>query len=40
MGNKRSIGLLGNRISGAILVNGKQPNQKKFGKSILNRFKR
>jgi len=37
MSNKRSLGLLGDRISGAILLNGQEPKEKKFGKSILNR---
>jgi hypothetical protein len=37
MSNKRSLGILGDRISGAILLNGKEPKQNKFGKSILRR---
>lgn len=37
MSNKRSIGILGERISGAILLNGKDVKENKFGKSILNR---
>jgi len=40
MGNKRSLGLLGDRISGAILLNGKEPKENKYGKSILNRKRR
>jgi hypothetical protein len=37
MSNKRSLGILGDRISGAILLNGKEPKENKFGKSILRR---
>lgn len=37
MGNKRVLGLLGDRISGAVLVNGKDIPKAKFGKSILRR---
>jgi len=38
MSNKRSIGLLGDRISGAILLNNKQVKPpSKFGQSILKR---
>jgi hypothetical protein len=37
MSNKRSLGILGDRISGAVLLNGKEPKEKKFGKSILRR---
>lgn len=36
MSNKRAIGLLGDRVSGALLVNGKDPNRKEI-KSILKR---
>jgi hypothetical protein len=37
MGNKRVLGLLGDAVSGALLVNGKDIKQNKFGKSILRR---
>ncbi len=37
MGNKRALGLLGDRISGAVLLNGKDIPKGKFGKSILKR---
>ena len=37
LSNKRSVGLLGDRISGAVLVNGKDPTEKKI-RSILKRF--
>jgi hypothetical protein len=40
MSNKRSLGILGDRISGAVLLNGKEPKENKFGKSILNRKRR
>jgi hypothetical protein len=36
MSNKRAIGLLGDRVSGALLLNGKDPNRKEI-KSILKR---
>jgi hypothetical protein len=36
MSNKRAIGLLGDRVSGALLLNGKNPNRKEI-KSILKR---
>lgn len=36
MSNKRAIGLLGERISGAVLLNGKDPSEKKI-RSILRR---
>ena len=40
LSNKRSIGLLGDRISGAIIVNNKPPKPyNKFGTSILRRFR-
>jgi hypothetical protein len=37
MGNKRVLGLLGDRISGAVLLNGKDIPKGRFGKSILKR---
>ena len=37
MGNKRALGILGNRISSAVLLNGKDIPKAKFGKSILKR---
>ena len=37
MGNKRALGLLGDRISGAVLLNGKDIPKGRFGKSILKR---
>ena len=37
MGNKRVLGLLGDRISGAVLLNGKDIPKARFGKSILKR---
>jgi hypothetical protein len=40
MGNKRVLGLLGDAVSGALLVNGKDIKQNKFGKSILRRNRR
>ena len=39
MSNKRALGLLGDRISGAVLLNGKDPT-KKTNKSILKRGRR
>jgi len=36
MSNKRAIGLLGDRVSGAVLLNGKDPSEKKI-RSILRR---
>jgi hypothetical protein len=36
MSNKRAIGLLGDRVSGAVLLNGKDPSEKKV-RSILRR---
>ena len=36
MPNKRAIGLLGDRVSGAILFNGKDPSEKKV-RSTLRR---
>ncbi len=37
MGNKRALGILGTRLSGAVLLNGKDIPKGKFGKSILKR---
>ena len=37
MGNKRALGILGNRISSAVLLNGKDIPKARFGKSILKR---
>jgi hypothetical protein len=37
MSNRRGIALLGDRISGAILLNGKTPKTNGFGSSILKR---
>jgi len=37
MSNRRGIALLGDRISGAILLNGKTPKTNGFGFSILKR---
>lgn len=37
MSNKRVLGLLGDAVSGALLVNGKDLKQNKFGRSILRR---
>jgi hypothetical protein len=37
MGNKRVLGILGDRLSGAVLLNGKDIPKGKFGKSILKR---
>ena len=38
LSNKRTIGLLGERISGAILLNGQPPKKNNYGTSILKRF--
>jgi hypothetical protein len=40
MSNKRALGILGERISGAVLLNGKDPIDKKNAKSILKRGRR
>ena len=37
MGNKRVLGILGDRISSAVLLNGKDIPKARFGKSILRR---
>jgi len=37
MGNKRALGILGTRLSGAVLLNGKDIPKGRFGKSILKR---
>jgi hypothetical protein len=37
MGNTRALGILGTRLSGAVLLNGKDIPKAKFGKSILRR---
>jgi len=37
MGNKRALGILGTRLSGAVLLNGKDIPKSRFGKSILKR---
>jgi hypothetical protein len=37
LGNKRALGLLKDRISGAILLNGEEVKKNKFGTSILKR---
>lgn len=37
MGNKRALSILGNRISSAVLLNGKDIPKARFGKSILKR---
>lgn len=38
LSNKRTIGLLGERISGAILLNGQEPKKNSYGTSILKRL--